>query len=541
MIKMKIKKIVSIIAIVALIMSVFIAPAYAASEKNETVYGILNADGSVESVYVVNQLLGDYVDYGSYTQIKNLSSDTQPTIEGDKITFPDEEISGGLYYQGTIDAELPMTFEINYYIDGKKIDASDLGGASGHLKIKIDYAINDKCDERLTDGIIAQIMITLNMDLASNINYYDGTSVITGNTMTISYTSLFEESGIAQIEADVTDFEMDSISISLLKGAFSLGDYENTIDSFKDGFLNLEDGAGELIDGTTELKGGIKSLVGGVKKLSSGLVELDKAGEQLSEGNSSYAAGLRQYTNGVLALSGGSSQIKSGLNDLASNGSAVASGVSQASSSLASLSSSSSDLAALAQTLLASDDPSVRALAQGTIDTLSGVSGISAGLSSASSGLESYTAGVSQAASNYAAFDAGIAQLAGNSNDIYTGFESISSGFNKYSAGLSDASNGLKSLYSSIRSLPGDIQLLIDGQVEFKDGISEANEEITNETDVLTNTSAVVSFASPDKNNPSSVQYILITPAIKKPDEAQSEAASEQTENFFTRFADLFK
>ena len=541
MINMKIKKIISILAIVVLTMTAFISPVYAATEKNETVYGILGYDGSVESIYVVNQLLGDYVDYGSYTQIKNLSSDTQPTITGDKIAFPDDEISGGLYYQGTMESELPMTFDISYTLDGKKIDASALGGSSGHLRIEIDYAINDNCDKRLTEGIIAQIMLTLNMDLASDINYYNGANVIVGNTMTVSYTSLFEENGSAVLEADVKDFEMDSISISLLKGAFSLGDYESTIDSFKDGFIDMQDGAGELIDGTTELKGGISSLVGGVRKLSSGMTELEKAGGDISKGNTSYAAGLKQYTDGVLALSDGSSQIKNGLDDLSSNGNAISTGVSQASSALASLDSSSAELAVLAQSLLASSDPSVQALAQGTLDALSGVSEISGGLSSASAGLESYVDGVSQAAAGYADFDEGLQQLSGSSGQIYSGFKDLSSGFDGYLSGISQTSGGLKSLYSSIKGLPSDIQQLIDGQIEFKEGIAEANDEITSETQVLDTTQSIVSFASPDKNKPSSVQYVLITPAIEKPDEVKEQTVDENPDNFFSRFADLFR
>ncbi len=541
MITMKIKKIISILAITALVMTAFISPAYAATEKNETVFGILGSDGSVKNIYVVNQLLGDYVDYGSYTQIKNLSSDTQPTVTGDKITFPDDEISGGLYYQGTMEAQLPVTFDISYSLDGKEIQASELGGSDGHMKIEIDYAVNDKCDERLTEGIIAQIMITLNMNLASDIDYHDGTSVIVGNTMTISYTSLFEESGSAVLEADVKDFEMDSISISLLKGAFSLGDFESTIDSFKDGFIDMQDGAGELIDGTTELKGGISSLVGGIRKLSSGMNELEKAGDDIADGNSSYAAGLKQYTDGVFALSGGSSQIKNGLDDLAANGDAISAGVSQASSALKSLDSSSAELAALAQSLLTSSDPSVQALAQGTLEALSGVSEISGGLSSASAGLESYAGGVSQAAAGYADFDEGLQQLSGSSGQIYKGFKDLSSGFDGYLSGISQTSSGLKSLYSSIKVLPSDIQQLIDGQIEFKKGIAEANDEITSETQVLDTSQSIVSFASPDKNKPSSVQYVLITPAIEKPDEAQEQTADESPDNFFTRFADLFR
>lgn len=538
---MKVKKILCIAAVVMFLLTVFISPVYAANrKKNETVYGILDYDGSVKNVYVVNQLIGDYEDYGSYSEIKNLSSNSIPTVTGEKITFPDESIQGGLYYQGTMEAELPMTVAIRYYLDGKNVSAQSLGGSSGHLKIEIDYAVNKNCDERLTDGIMAQIMFSLNMDLATNINYYDGTSVIVGNTMTVTYMSLFEEDGTAKLEADITNFEMDGISISLLKGAFSMDEYKDTIDEFKEGFTEMQDGADDLIDGTTELQGGMKSLVSGVWRVYDGMSQIEGAGEEIKQGNSEYAAGLNEFTNGVSGLAGGSSEVLAGLNQLSENGSAVAGGVAQASDALAALSSSSSDLVTLAQALAAHPDPNVQALAAGTLQTLGAVDGISDGLSAASGGVQSYIHGVSDAAAGYSVFDSGVQQLSSNSFGVYSGFEQIALGFNSYLSGINESADGILKLYYAVDDLPDDIQILLDGQQEFKDGINEASDELNNETEVLDVPDDVVSFASPDKNKPDSVQYVLITPDIELPEEPEPVDETEETDNFFTRLIDLF-
>ena len=138
---MKIKRLISVVVILVLVLTVGITSTYAEKEKNETVYAVLNYDGSVNDIYVVNQLFGEYVDYGEYTDVKNLSTDSTPTIDGDRIAFEETESQGGLYYQGTMIGELPMTFDIEYFIDGEQVAGENLGGESGHLKITIDLPV----------------------------------------------------------------------------------------------------------------------------------------------------------------------------------------------------------------------------------------------------------------------------------------------------------------------------------------------------------------------------------------------------------------
>lgn len=539
---MKIKRIISIIVIVVLVMATGITATFAETEKNETVYAVLNYDGSVNDIYVVNQLLGDYVDYGEYTDIKNLSSDSAPSVDGDKITFDIDESQNGLYYQGTMIGELPMTFHIKYYIDGEQIGGASLGGQSGHLKITIDYAINENCDPLLSASIMAQIMLSLNMDMAGNIDVFNGTSVIVGNTMTISYTALLGEHGTATLEADVIDFEMAPISISMLKNTFTLDGYDDTIDDFKNGFVDMEDGMNEIIDGTIELKDGTAKLVDGIGDLKNGLRKLKSAGVDFDDGITLYDEGLEAYLSGVAQLSTGSAQIAGTLDALTQNGSAVTDGVTQVSNGLTQLASSNDQLKALALLLAENPDPSVQALAAGTLETLATLDTLSGGLESASNGVKEYVDGVEQLALGYGVFHDGLQQISSNAEAIRVGFDEIASGYGEYLAGVTKSAGGMSTLYNSVKTMPDDVQLLIDGQIEFRDGISEASELIDDELSIFTSAdTAAVSFASPEKNTPTSVQYVLTTPEISVPLQVAAQDTAQKQENFFTRFLDLFR
>lgn len=537
---MKAKKTILFVIAVIFACSVFPAPVMAAASKTETVYAILGSDGSVDSIYVVNRLLGEYTDYGSYTDIKNLSTLTTPEISKDRITFPDSEVEGGLYYQGTMQGELPFVFEFRYYLNGKEVMAQQLAGAAGRLKIEISGKVNEKCAERVRDGYMAQIMIALDLKTAGSIKSEGATKVTAGNTLNLSYTILPGKSGQYTLEADIQDFEMSGINITLLKGALS--GFEDTINQTENGFDDMLTGANDMVDGTSELKDGVSSLAGAIGRISGGMSKVSSGGNGYLSGMNDYKTGLESYTGGVSGLEAGSADIRDGLDALSDNSAGIAGGISGISDGFNALSSSTSDLKALAQMLLSNPDPSVQALAQGTLETLGSLDALSGNLDTASSGLDSITAGVRDAAEGYHDFDDGIKLLSANGGQIVDGYDGLINGFGSYLSGIKDISNGVKRLHSSVKKLPENIQDLIDGQIEFRDGIADAKSEISSETQSLTaGGSPAVSFASPDKNYPSSVQYIMKTPDIKIPKQDEPRQNEEVNEDFLSRLANLFK
>lgn len=514
------------------------------TSKNETVYAMLNSDGSVNRIYVVNQLFGEYTDYGTYTDIKNLSTTSVPTVEGDKITFLDVNVPGGLYYQGTMTGELPLTFDIEYTLDGQPATAESLAGAAGRLQLNITASPNEKCDPAVREGLMAQFTVQLDTRCAESISAPDATVVTVGKTATISYVVLSGESGTLTVTADVHNFHMDAITITLLKGTIAASGIDEKLDGFDDGFDDMLSGANDMVDGTTELKDGMSSLVDGMGSLSSGLSKLNSGGKSLTGGMSEYGDKLDGYLTGVEGLAQASADIQSGLSGLSESGTAITKGISDISAGLSGLSDGSAQLKALANALAGSADPNVAALADGVLQTLGAVEGLADGLESASAGLDGYVSGMGQVASEYEQFHAGLQDLAAGGSQLSGAYDEILNGVKEYTGGVSKSAVGVKKLYNGVKTLPDDIQSLIDGQIGLRDGIATARDEINEAAGIFVpDDDPPVSFASPKKNRPASVQYILTTPAIEK----KKLAASQQTEktaiseNFFTRLAALFK
>ena len=110
------KKILSVILILILTITVSLT-AFAdeiASQKEEVVYGILNTDGSVKNVYVVNIFEdSNIVDYGNYKKVRNMTTSEKINQSGDKINI--NTSADRLYYEGTVERrELPWDIRIEY-------------------------------------------------------------------------------------------------------------------------------------------------------------------------------------------------------------------------------------------------------------------------------------------------------------------------------------------------------------------------------------------------------------------------------------------
>ena len=148
-------KIISGIVALSLVSSCGV-PVFAA-EKEEVIYVMAAADGSVNSVYAVNSFDGgDITDYGDYTDVKLLNLDGNITQNGDEITFSSPE-NGKVYYQGTLkNSEIPWDISIKFFLDGKELSAEDAAGKSGSLEIRISIAENEKCSSDFYENYALQ-------------------------------------------------------------------------------------------------------------------------------------------------------------------------------------------------------------------------------------------------------------------------------------------------------------------------------------------------------------------------------------------------
>ena len=114
--------------------------------KDETVYVLAHADGSVEKIivsdWVKNTQGGDLIDdVTRLSDIENVKGDETYTLGGNDACVWDAR-GNDIYYQGSINQELPVSVAVSYTLDGAAISPEELAGKSGKVAIRFDYANN---------------------------------------------------------------------------------------------------------------------------------------------------------------------------------------------------------------------------------------------------------------------------------------------------------------------------------------------------------------------------------------------------------------
>lgn len=302
----------------------FVAPmttAYAdvnANNKEENVYINLKDDGSVEGIYVVNEFdAGNQTtitDYGKYSSVLNLSTNEEIKVNGDMITFNTDD-NGMFYYQGNMEStKIPWNIDISYYLDDKEVQASSLAGKSGKLKIAISIKDNEDMEDTFFDNYLLQMTATFNSEKCKDIVSEQATIANVGDTKQLTYTILAGSNSEFTIEAAVTDFEMDPITINAVPMNISIDDID--VSDLKDSLIKLRDGVAKIDDGSSDLYSGSKDLSNGTKSLLDGTNSLSSGAEKLQNGSKTLKEAMDTLNSNSFSLTNGSKEVLNALNTI---------------------------------------------------------------------------------------------------------------------------------------------------------------------------------------------------------------------------------
>ena len=327
------------------------APAFAAGSssftKSETVYAVMNDDGSLSSTTVSEHVysasgLSNVTDKSSLTNIQNTESDAAFTQNGEDITWNTDDTD--VYYKGDTDRSLPISAKITYAMDGQEAALEDLIGKSGHLTVTIALT-NSETDTITVNGaertivtpLITAVGVIFGED-ASNVTAEHGIIESAAKSSVAAFVTLpgvkDSLSGLLPdevdsiedylqdtitVEADVTELTCPQVMMACATSAAALGtdnvfdlssinDLTDGINQLNDAMSQLLDGASQLEDGTTQLASGVLALLDGANTLNNGAAALDEGLGQLTTGldtlssnNSALNSGAQQVADGVLA------------------------------------------------------------------------------------------------------------------------------------------------------------------------------------------------------------------------------------------------
>lgn len=272
--------------------------------KEEVVYISLNADGSVREINVVNIFEldedGRIIDYGSYQSLRNMTT-TDPINQTQNQIAIDTK-AGKLYYEGKLDSNvIPWSLSVKYFMDGREYSADEIAGMSGKLEIRLSVKQNKACDSSFFEGYALQATIALDTRHASNILSDNATIANVGDQKQLTYTILPNKETDISLTSDVTDFEMDGISINGVRMNLDIdiddSSLQEQIDDIVSAVNDLDDGADELHDGATELHDATDELNDAVGDLPTGVSDLYSGAKELADGLSTLKSRNKSLTD----------------------------------------------------------------------------------------------------------------------------------------------------------------------------------------------------------------------------------------------------
>ena len=338
-------------------------PAFAAAKadysKDETVYAVMNADGSIKSTTVSEHLysasgLSNVTDESTLTDIQNTESDAAFTQDGEKLVWNTDDTD--VYYKGNTDKALPITANVTYTLDGVTDSLENLIGKSGHLTVTVDLTNNETGtvtvngkERTVVTPLITAVGVIFGQD-ATNLSAEHGMLESAAKSSVAAFVCLpgvkdsldgllpddlstvedYLQDSVT-VEADVENLTAPQVMLACATNADALGtnafdlsslnELTDGISQLNDAMNQLMDGAAQLVDGASQLANGTLALLDGASQLNSGASALDDGLGQLTNGldtlssnNAALQAGARQVADGILA-SANSTLMEGGLID----------------------------------------------------------------------------------------------------------------------------------------------------------------------------------------------------------------------------------
>ena len=312
------------------------------TKKTETVYAVLNGDGSLSDIVVSGWLHNDsgiknLKEKLNLTDVKNVKTDEVPEDNNGEYTWNSD--SNDIYYQGKSTEQLPVTMQITYELDGQQLSQKELKGKSGHLKINI-HLKNVNSETKRINGknviihpfFVAGGMLSLDNDHYSNTTCDQGKIVADGSKQMLVFAAVpglkdtLDSADLSKvsdqlsigddinIECDVTDCDELKLMMGMsneedISGILDEGD---SIEELTNGIAKLMDADDQLVDGSQKLADGTQQLItesepltsssGSIRTLSDGVLTLNSGALRLKAALAQYTGGVGQLNDGVNAL-----------------------------------------------------------------------------------------------------------------------------------------------------------------------------------------------------------------------------------------------
>ncbi len=287
--------------------------------KNETVYVSLDHQGRVNAQRIVNRIYGAVdeealyiIDYGKYKSVENLKGTEEPFIKEEYLLWDMDLIQDeDIYYEGLIDRDLPVSFSITYYLDGKETAPDRLAGKSGELEIVIEASNNLEKEveisypsyqcltiteqEDLKVPLLIQGSMEVDLNRFSEVESEEAMTVVVGQSKQLSFIAAPNPDSEIKITMQAENIELDGIEfivfpeIPLITDEFEL-DLEEELEAvlmdvgeIGSSLLEIYHGADQILQALEQFQARAREIEKQVELIKGYLEDVSEFKEELQE------------------------------------------------------------------------------------------------------------------------------------------------------------------------------------------------------------------------------------------------------------------
>lgn len=249
---------------------------------DEALYVTMDPYGTIKESSVVKSYdlngAGTIVDYGTYSEIYNMTDYAVPTVENEKVTFTLDEapVNGRFYFEGKMNPEevgknLPWDITVRYKLNGVEKKMEELAHEKGLVEIFIDAVPNQNTSDYYRNNMTLEITSIVDMDKNLSVEAPGAQLQSVGNMKAVLFMTLPGEEQHYEIRIGSDDFEFSGLAFMMVPVTLSqldrLEDLRDARDTVKDSADAIGDSLDVILDSLEGLQDGLGGTVDGLKQL----------------------------------------------------------------------------------------------------------------------------------------------------------------------------------------------------------------------------------------------------------------------------------
>jgi ABC-type transporter Mla subunit MlaD len=228
----------------------------------------------------------EFVDYGQYSAVTNMSNDAVPEMYGDGVRWSLPEGTGRFYFEAvpkSTDVALPWDFDISYKLNGVPAKAEELAGKSGLVEISVACTPNEQTQDYYKNNMLLQVASMFDMQDTLSVEAPGAQLQSLGTYKVAIFAAVPGEEVTFTMRVGTEHFESSGIIMMMIPGTLQQLEDIKHLKETKDTVKDSADAVYQSMNSILRVMGG---MAGTLSTAQSGLSTLDSARAFLSSSKS---------------------------------------------------------------------------------------------------------------------------------------------------------------------------------------------------------------------------------------------------------------